>query len=189
MHWICQNLRCVSMGNFPRWSYHTPAAPVFTHSHNSGQSHRFLLSSPPPPPSRPLFTRLTVYQANMSDRRWVSALCRGKYLKFTCGPRCPLQLHTHRPCSRISVQRMFHYCLARTDGYIRHSEGGRGPPPLQNKTPIDRSRLKSVKSPENLEALIRYGSSQKRNEHCFGFLASKDSKMRFFLLLGLLRNI
>lgn len=95
MHWICQNLRCVSMGNFPRWSHHTPAAPVFTHSHNSGQSHRFLLSSPPPPPSRPLFTRLTVYQANMSDRRWVSALCRGKYLKFTCGPRCPLQLHTH----------------------------------------------------------------------------------------------
>lgn len=55
----------------------------------------FFQAPPPPPPSRPLFTRLTVCQANMSDRRWVSALCRGKYLKFTRGPRCPLQLHTH----------------------------------------------------------------------------------------------
>lgn len=181
MHWICQNLRCVSMGNFPRWSYHTPAAPVFTHSHNSGQSHCFLLSSPPTTTVTPSFhTPHCVSSKHEWQALGVCSLQRKVPKVYMWTSVSFAASHTHRPCSRISVQRMFHYCLARTGGYIRHSEGGRGPPPLQNKTPIDQFRLKSVKSPENLEVLIHYGSSQKRNEHCFGCSASKDSKMSCF---------
>lgn len=83
---------------------------------------------------------LHIRSENMSDRHWVTALYRGKYLKYTSGPQCPLQLHTPPMQAHYSAEDVsLPFCSDQPlhKPFWKREQAST----LQNKTPTDQWRF------------------------------------------------